>query len=64
MTRMSPSDHEARVDERSALAEAGLVACTPTRCPHCSSGEVCFMFDDDMILWLCCDCQRVFPERD
>lgn len=36
----------------------------PTRCPHCSSAEVCPMFDPDMILWLCTDCNAVFSERD
>jgi transposase-like protein len=64
MVTVPPTDHEARIDERLAQAEAALVACTPTRCPHCGSGEVVFMFDPDMLLWLCCDCQRVFPERD
>jgi DNA-directed RNA polymerase subunit RPC12/RpoP len=54
-------------EERGRRIQAALCASEarrPTRCPRCGSAEICFMFDPDMLLWLCTDCGRSFAERD
>jgi hypothetical protein len=47
-----------------AIALAAAEACRPRHCPSCGSVEICPMFDPDLLLWGCTDCDDVFAERD